>query len=212
MRVNIYFFFFLFFACGQTRKTYDIEKDCLPDNLFVVAGLKESMILDDFKFNKDWDYYYLGKKLIELDSLEKTELLKPFVEYFPPYQYIAHFVSKQDKIGNFQPIILRVVGTDYLTLWLLLVDNDCKPVNVFYLEGENCEGPWETDSTIMGCAIRRNKFNKDKIESYEIRTTDFLNSNKSVIDSLVYTTEISDRGEFKTKRTDSVRYARRKKR
>jgi hypothetical protein len=168
------------------------------------------MDLDDFKFNKQGDYFYKEKKLIELDSSQKALLLKPYVKYFPPHQYIAHFVSKQDKIGIFQPIILRVVGTDYLTLWLLLIDNDCKPVNVFYLEGENCEGPWETDSTIMDCPIKRNKFTKNKIESFEIRTTDFLNSSKSIIDSLVYITEVNEQGEFKTKRTDSVRYIRRK--
>jgi hypothetical protein len=168
------------------------------------------MILDDFEWNKHVDYFYSGKKLVELDSLQKAKLLKPFINYFSPRQYIAHFVSKQEKIGNFQPIILRVVGTDYLTLWLLLLDNNCKPVSVFYLEGQNCEGPWETDSTTMSCPVKRNKFNKNKIDSYEIRTTDFLDSNKSIIDSLVYTTEITDRGEFKTRRIDSVRYVRRK--
>jgi hypothetical protein len=209
---NTYFFIFLFISCGQTIKLDNSEKDCLPDNLFVATGLKQSMILEDFKHDKHWDYFYKKKRLIALDSLQKTKLLEPFVQWFPAYQYIAHFVSKQDKIGEFQPIILRVVGTDYLTLWLLLLDNECKPVSVFYLEGKNCEGPWETDSTIMDCPIKRNKFKGNKIDSYEIRKTDFLNTDKSIIDSLVYATEISEKGEFKTKRIDSVRYVRRRKR
>jgi hypothetical protein len=90
----------------------------------------------------------------------------------------------------------------------LLIDKDCNPVSLFYLEGENCEWPWETDSTIMDCPTKRNKFIGNKIESCEVRTTNFFNSNKAIIDSLFYTTEINDRGEFKTKRTDSVRYVR----
>ena len=212
MRGNIYFIIFLSAACGQILKSDNSDKDCLPDNLFVATGLQESMIIDDFSFNKQVDYFYKEKKLIELDSLQKTKLLAPFVKYFPPYSHIAHFISKQDKIGDFQPIILRVVGTDYLTLWLLLLDKDCKPVSLFFLEGENCEGPWDTDSTIMDCPTKRNKFIKNRIESYELRTTDFFNSNKSIIDSLVYTTEINEKGEFKTKRIDSVRYTRRKRR
>jgi hypothetical protein len=61
----------------------------------------------------------------------------------------VHLIAKQQKIGKYQPIILWVGGTDYLTSVLLLVDSDCNPVSHLILEGEDCEGPFETDSTIM---------------------------------------------------------------
>jgi hypothetical protein len=100
--------------------------------------MNESILLDDFKNESNWDISYNNKKLKQLDSVQKTKLLMPF-RNLPPSYSIAYFISKQYKIGDFQPIILRVLGTDYLTSWLLLIDKDCNPVSLFYLEGENCE-------------------------------------------------------------------------
>jgi hypothetical protein len=179
---------------------------CLPDQLFALKNLGESIPLNEFFVGRDQALYYKDQTLTALDSVQERRMLQPFVPFFSADEYTAFFVSKQPKLGEWQPVILRVSRATGLYEWLVIVDKDCKPVSRFILEGENCEAPVETDSTVMYCPVRKNKFVGNRIESYEIRTTRFLDDQKKIIDSLSYITEIDERGMFQTKRKDSVRF------
>lgn len=192
-------------ACHS--KTIDQnEGDCLSDHLFVLKNLNESIPLNEFFTGRDQALYYKDQQLVELDSIQERKMLKPFVSFFSADEYTAFFISKQPKIGDWQPVLLRVTRATGLYEWLVIVDKDCKPLSRFVLEGENCESPIETDSTIMYCPVRKNKFVGNRIESFEVRTTRFLDDQKKVIDSLSYVTEIDGKGMFRTKRLDSVRF------
>lgn len=203
----------------NVRENYDAEshlrsfslnepptrRDCLPDHLFVSFQLNASISLDTIMFDQS-DYYYDGKKLIELDSQQKEWWIKPFVKVFPANSYKAHFVSKLSSIHNLQPVILRVAGTDYETLWLLLLNKNCEAVGLFYLEGENCEGPMENDSTVVFCPVRRNRMRGNSLITHETRISESLTSGHRVIDSLTFATTIDRSGRFVTKRLDSIRF------
>lgn len=201
------FLLLLTVACSHYRKKASENSYCLPDSAFVLLNLKESITLESFKYSDNFDVMYSGQKLNKLDSGQKEKLLRGVINNgFPPYMFDVHLIAKQQKIGKYQPIILWVGGTDYLTSVLLLVDSDCNPVSHLILEGENCEGPFETDSTIMLCPIKYNQFQGNKIESQEVRRIEFFDSGKTIIDSLSYHTEIDDMGQFRTERLDSIRY------
>lgn len=191
-------------ACSPT--TDEKEGVCLPDHLFALKNLEESIPLQEFFTGRDQGLYYKDQQLTALDSVQERKMLKPFVPFFSADEYTAHYISKQPKIGEWQPVILRVARTTGLYEWLVMVDKDCKPVSRFILEGENCETPVETDSTLMYCPLRKNKLIGNRIESYEIRTMRFLDDQKKVIDSLSYLTEIDEHGMFHTRKRDSVRF------
>ncbi|MBI3220948.1 MAG: hypothetical protein HYZ44_15645 [Bacteroidetes bacterium] len=190
-------------------KTPPPSKECFPDKLFATFHLNEAISLDVIKYDRS-NYYFMEKRLVELDSQQKEKLIKPFLKTLPVYSYQAHFISKLSPVDNLQPIILRVVGTDYHTLWLLLINKNCTPISFFYLEGENCEGPMETDSTVTFCPVRRSICKGNTIVTYETRTSEAVSDKKSMVDSLVFTTTFNKRGEFVTKRKDSTRYYRQK--
>ncbi|MCE2995943.1 MAG: hypothetical protein ACK5RG_09850 [Cyclobacteriaceae bacterium] len=205
MRVSISLSILLFAFASLSLNKPPTTRDCLPDHLFVSFQLNESISLDTIMFDRS-GYYYDGKKLIKLDSQQKERWIKPFVKAFPANLYEAHFVSKLSPIHNLQPIIISVVGTDYHTLWLLMLNKNCEAVSIFYLEGENCEGPMENDSTVVFCPFRRNRMQGNSLITYETRISEYLTSGHRVIDSLTFATSINRSGRFVTKRLDSIRF------
>ncbi len=191
-----------------SQKKPSAIKDCLPNELFASFQLADLISLNDFNFDSKGNYFYGEKKLTELDSQQKEKWIRPFVEAFPAIEYRAQLVAKLSPINNLQPITLRVVGTDYLTLWLLLLNENCDPVSVFYLEGKNCEGPMENDSTVIFCPVRKNRINGSTLITYETRMAESKVSGHLVFDSLTFSTSIDSRGQFITKRLDSIRFYR----
>lgn len=194
-------------SCSQVNKQHAVSTNCLPDSLFVAQASERSINLSALEIEDNFNISYKGSKLTPLSSEQKIHLLGPFITNgFAPTDFTAHFVSKQQKMGNLQPITLRVLGTDYLAHWLVLLDDQCNPVSRFYLEGEGCEGPSETDSTMMDCPTKQNRFSKNAIESCEIRQINYTDgTGRKIIDSLFYRTTISDSGELKTLLVDSIR-------
>lgn len=206
MPLKFLFLLLIFLTSCHFQTSNQNDGVCLPDQLFALKNLEESIPLNEFFVGRDQALYYKDQQLTALDSVQERVMLKPFVPFFSADEYTAFFISKQPKIGEWQPVILRVTRATGLYEWLVIVDKDCKPISRFILEGENCEAPIETDSTLMYCPFRKNKLVGNRIESYEIRTTRFLDDQKKVIDSLSYVTEIDEKGMFRTKKKDSVRF------
>ncbi|MFM8914349.1 MAG: hypothetical protein ACKOE6_15740 [Flammeovirgaceae bacterium] len=204
---KLLFFCFIFSSCstGATKKTAEVE--CFPDSFFKLFNVSDAPLLSDFEYGEGSDIFLGRSFLKELDSAEKQNLLFGILKNgFPPYTHRVHFVAKQEKIGRFQQIIIQVGGTDYLTSMILLLDENCRPVSHYILEGKDCEGVFETDSTIMACPIKRNHFDGNVVQSTEIRRNEYLHSDKILIDSLSYETEFDTSGQFNTRLIDSVRY------
>jgi len=146
-----------------------------------------------------------------MDSLQIVELLFPFLgDHFKPSYWVADFVAKQEKHGELQPIIVRVEGFEYLTLWYLLLDRDCNLKGYFNLEKCEYDEGWAENPIGSYCKKKkRSKFDKGIIESYEIRETDHVDARTTVIDSLMYRTTINSDGKLNTNRIDSVRITKR---
>src|SRR6266850_1831562 len=127
MRLRLLVISIFLFTCAKIKETDNKENNCLPDNLFVSTNFKESMSVDDVpREDRGRRCYFKSKQLKQMDSLQIVELLFPFLgDHFKPSYWVADFVAKQEKHGELQPIIVRVEGFEYLTLWYLLLDRDC---------------------------------------------------------------------------------------
>jgi len=191
------------------------------DSKFAFGNVEKTMTLDEFKFSNDLSQCSLyGKNLTELDSLQKVWLLTPFVTTFKSralesvlrtdipenstWYFRAQFVARQNKIGDLQPLILRVDRDGYLALWLLILNEQCIPVSCYQLDG--CRRDlFVKDSTGTFCT-KRNKIVGNRIDSYETRETWAANGKPPIVDSIVYRTQIGAKGQIVTTRIDSVRY------
>ncbi|UXE68831.1 MAG: hypothetical protein KA713_09755 [Chryseotalea sp. WA131a] len=210
MRLGLLVIFALLFACVQTKQNDSSATNCLPDSLFAAINLRESISLNDIsRENSGRRFYYKSKQLKEMDSLQIVKLLFPFLgDYYKPSYWIAGLVSKQEKIGDLQPIIVRVEGFEYMTLWYLLLDDNCNLKDEFNIEECGYDASWGENPIGMYCKkVRRSKFDKGVIDTYEIKEIDFKD-NLITIDSLTYHTIINSDNKFVTKRKDSIRITR----
>jgi hypothetical protein len=165
-----YILLFLILICSFSidKKT---DKDVLPDSLFVLKNISSSDITENFRYDNKTDSYYTDttKKIsfIRFDSTYRIKLLVPALTKLG-FGWINHgewaqimsafFISKQEKVGDCQPIVIDVSGTDFWALILITLDKNCNVVSSFALKGGECGWPY--------CPVKHSYLNKDKISSY----------------------------------------------
>jgi hypothetical protein len=164
-------------------------------------------------------FYYDDNDTVYTDSSKKVRFVKmdanhkrKYLHSIPPYDidwlindWTMHFISRQDKIGSFTPIIVSAGGTDFSALILVLLDSKCRPVSHFILSGGECgEDP-------SYCEARQSFFNGRNIRSY-VRSIagpeNWYESDSLLVDSVNYMTEVLENGTFETRKVDSFRYKR----
>ncbi|HTB06065.1 MAG TPA: hypothetical protein VK806_03855 [Bacteroidia bacterium] len=229
------FIVFSIVSCANHSVNSDISKvnsnsDSfpLPDSLFAFKNIKNSRLVSSFYYDpKDYHSLYSDstktKKLIYLDSTQKLKIIIPIMMADYGYQrtggidsnYImklvsARFVSKQNKIGKFTPIIVWINGDDYEALTYILLDDSLKPISHLILYGGLCAGPLsETDTSLELCPVTQSFLNESKISSYIIKeSAKKAPKTPSTIDSINYLNTILPSGQIETKRLDSTRYKR----
>lgn len=207
----------IFLSCSNsTNQSYTNQLSAtscyLPDSLFAFRNISNSMIAKHFYYDPDNSCYTDSSKKIKLVLLSDTQK-KQLIDSIPPYsnQWILgdwqmHFISRQNKIESFTPIVVSAGGTDYSALILILLDSTCHPVSNFILSGGECgDAPDE-------CNFKQSFLNGRQIKSY-VRTIvdneNLYNSDSLLVDSVNYITEILPNGRFETKKIDSIRYKRR---
>ncbi|MFI5186943.1 MAG: hypothetical protein ACHQF0_09475, partial [Chitinophagales bacterium] len=142
--------------------------------------------------------------LIQLDSSQKRRYISSMPGFAPDWimnDWQVCFVSKQDKIGEFTPIIVWAGGTDYGALILIILDKANHPVSYLELSGGECgDDP-------SYCDLRHSFFNNDEIRTY-IRKKVWRKDDSftGYVDSINYRTKILSTGKFVTKKIDSTRY------
>jgi hypothetical protein len=185
-----------------------------PDSLFMFKNITSSMFQADSSTMSQYVHMdtiqkmqYLTPKII--DS-ENPDVMKVGQTYINDYMY-SYFISKQDKIGDYQPIIVSAHGDDYGALILLLLDKNNKPVSHILLCGGLSAGPdGELGDSIVLLHDRESLIKHDTIITYILRVRQPENKDNALptIDSISYIRKILATGEIKTIKTDSVRYSR----
>lgn len=206
----------LLFSCStkqshQTMHNKDFE---VPDSLFALKNLSNTNILGSVYTKQTGFFLYSVSKVkfTMLNSVFNQKITYPILvkdhgfrkDYLDSYES-SYFISKQQKVGNYQPITIWTEGLDNCCLLLVVVDSTFKPISHTILKGN------------YGCALKQINKNVDCVTEYtystlkrnkiiSCRITTYFNIDKEVYkDSIVYRSEIQKDGLIKTQKTDSVR-------
>jgi hypothetical protein len=124
---------------------------------------------------------------------------------------LSHFISRQEKIGPLQPIVIYSTGDDYTSLMLVILDSTLNPISHIVLSGGMFGGPYEVNDSLTSWGDETfSKINGSEIQSYVSKTYVWTDSrsDSAFIDSLVFSSKIRNDGTFDTKLIDSLRVKR----
>jgi hypothetical protein len=202
---------------SQVQKdTTSIIKDALNQGS---VPLKFTLHDSLFKFKNIESTEFLRRTRIEsltpLDSFQKRILIKPFVRYFKDQleAWDARFISKQNKIGDYQPIIMYLLTTDYLAIWLMILNKDLEPISYVIIggQGDHTEPEIsEKDSTYKDLPIKYCDFKDNQIILHSIvATVNYKNEKKqSLIDSTNYQITLNSEGKINVLKINGFQYYR----
>ena len=189
-----------------------------PKDTFYFRNIQNSKIVFNFTWDTN-DYSRLfsdttkTKCFLKLDSNQMRSIVSPILNiesnYVVEYMY-GHLISRQDRIYDYNPIIVFVNGDDYGALIYILLDIENKPVSHFVMHGGFCGGDYQlNDSTESHCPILHSFISGNTIKSYSLKYFDKLDTiiRPSIIDSISYITTIKENGQLDTKKIDSVRFS-----
>jgi hypothetical protein len=176
-------------------------------------------MLRSFWYDADHNYDCYAdstKKLLipAMDSIMKKKIIVPMTGIDASYVVrfmTAHYISKQDTVGIYTPIIVRLSGDDYDETMMILLDTAGTPVSKLRLAGGECGGPDEIgDSLLLNCPVQYSYFERDRIHSYVLHVYDHVKGDgiPSLIDSVTYEGVIGTNGMIGVTRKDSTRYSR----
>jgi hypothetical protein len=198
-----------------------IEKLNLPDTFFVLKNYHNSDLLAKVKYINNRLFLDSTKQIefVALDTNYKVKILAPVLkedlgvdENYVKSFLISYFISKQDKIGNFQPVIIWISGDDYNSLIMVLLDSALNPISHILLNGGFYAGPYEVNDSLTSWGEEKNsRIDGNKIESYCLNTYVWTDSRNDLtfIDSLSYKSIILENGLIQTEKVDSIRIVKR---
>jgi hypothetical protein len=197
-------------------KTNPRKHISIDDSLFVFKGIENTECIEHCKWDFNKFFVDSTKKIayVNLDNKTKVILLPEITgmdTIWVKEGMDAFFVSKQERIGKVQPIIIKVTGTDYTSLILVTTNESGYILSSKILFGGENGGPLNvSDSLLILPPFSRSYFNKNEIKTFSITAS--INPNKNnipaIIDSVNYLTTIDENGNIKTIETDSTRYKR----
>ncbi|MES2278222.1 MAG: hypothetical protein V4592_19485 [Bacteroidota bacterium] len=198
----------------------DNDGSCLPDTKFVYKNLTNTFALDLYTKYLDNKLYTDSTRKTAFTALtptQKLKLISPFIsklldvnDKYAVDLMQAYFISKQPKIGEFQPIIVSISGDDYNSLTMIILDKNCHYIDAYNVNGGMQPGPnMIGDSTIKIELRSYSIIDKDNIQSIKIDetySTDSIKKKPSIIDSTVFKTSVDRFGKFKTKQYSISHY------
>ncbi len=195
---SLFFFLTLFLvACSGTQEP--------------VTGILEDGNYTYFELKNTTEMSPADSVYKKLDSLEKRQLLpditRELTKMDKDYLYssflMAYFVAKQKKVGNIQPILLKLFADDLNTTLLINLNEKNDPVSYLFVEGDEFCG---SDHDSYCEKTRHSIFNNDVVLTYDLFKTESSNNEDiSYTDSIVYKSIIQPDGNIETHRIDSVR-------
>jgi hypothetical protein len=191
-------------AINQNDTSFLADKNFVYRNLTSTAKIR--FFTKPMKNGVDFSAAYadsaLKIKYFQLSPNQAGFLIAPFlpkgygVDYAKEEMW-AWLVAKQQKIGNFQPIIVSEVGVhDYEALQLVVLDKMGEPVDEFDLEEEN---PFPHNAGYPYTYHAYSLLNKNEIESYRISERTDSAKRQVIIDSNVFRSIIGTNGKIATK-------------
>ncbi len=218
--MNKILFFVLFIGLGvscSVKMDKKVNSLWLPDTLFALKNIENTDLVNRVKYidNKLFLDSLSKVKFVALDTIYKLIILAPILkqdlgvdkDYVKSFM-ISYFISKQEKVGDYQPIIIWISGDDYTSLMLVLVDSTLNPISHLVLNGGLFAGPYEiNDSLTLWGKDKHSEIKNTIINSYLLNTyvwTDSRNDS-AFVDSITYKSQILQNGQIKTEKIDSVR-------
>jgi hypothetical protein len=199
------------------QKNIKEKKEIIPnDSQFVYQGISSTEIVD----KSVWGLNYLfvdstkEKAYLKLDNKLKLKLLSKILNMDTTWikdDIRAYLISKQEKIGKLQPIIILTSGTDFGALLMIILDEEGDEISGLFLSGGEDSGPLEDmDSVLLLQPYKRSFFVSNQINSYSLsaRVKTYKTNKPDIIDSVSYRTTIKLNGTIVTEKIDSVRIKR----
>jgi len=205
-------------ACSNSQsQKVEGKQTLLPDSLFSLKNLQTTELINSLKYINEKLYLDSSRKIefVELDKSYKTKILAPIlqkdlgvqIDYVNSFM-TSHFISKQQKVGEFQPIIIYTSGDDYSSLILAVVDSTLTPISHLLLSGGQFAGPYEVnDSLSCWGEDKQSVIKGQRIKSYKLNTYvwTYSRNDSAFVDSIIYQSRILENGRIETDRLDSIR-------
>lgn len=204
------------FSCSVNTGMKVVKLE-LPDSLFVLMNIESMDLVNKVRYIDNKLFLDSSKKVefVALDSTYKTKILAPILkkdlgidkDYVQSF-IRSYFISKQDKIGDYQPVIIWASGDDYTSLILAVVDSSLNPISHLVLNGGLFSGPFEVNDSLTSWGeYKCSHINGTIINTYTINTyvwTDSRNDS-AFVDSIIFKSQILQNGQITTEKVDSVR-------
>jgi hypothetical protein len=206
--------FFLSLICLSSCGRDSPSTTEFSPTLFALTNIPDTRCADHFYYDQNGYFTDSTKKKMftRLDPLFKSRYLLPVFEcdsdYLKEYM-VAHFISIQEKVKGYTPILVELSGDDYGSIHYILLDKNNFPVSGLLVHGGPCAGLlFETDTSYMECPVRHSFFRGDVIDSYELHVLHSTGSipRPDIVDSICWRSTVGEDGHIETKQTDSVRY------
>jgi hypothetical protein len=204
---------FLYAALPACTGSSDKPAPEFTPALFALQHLESTKAADHFFYEVNG--YFTDstrrKAFTALDNVQKSRFLLPVLEIDSAYldqNMASHFISMQEKVHGYTPILIELSGDDYGGIFYILLDQNNNPVSALEVFGGFCAGPGgETDSTLLLCLQKHSIFKSDSIHTWELRTWASTDSipKPDLVDSITWHSKIEPDGRIITKQIDSVR-------
>lgn len=206
------------FSCSVKTDKKIEESEALPDRLFALKNIEDAdLIYNNIRYIDEGLYLDSSKKIefVELNTVYKEKILSPILkqdlgvdkDYVKSFMQ-SYFISKQDKIGDYQPLIIWTSGDDYTSLILTLVDSTLNPVSHMVLNGGFLSGPFEVNDSLTSWEDEKHsKIDGNTIHYYSLTNYIWSDSrnDSAFVDSITYISKILQNGQINTEKIDSVR-------
>lgn len=195
---------------SQNDTSYMADKNYVFRNLTntekvkIVYKTTKDNRLDLSNIYADWTF---RRTYTQLSENQRSLLIAPFLPKGYGVKYarenmLAWFISKQNQINGYQPVILFELGkADYESLMLILLDKNHKPVSEFDLDENN---PTNNEFGSPHKDKSYSYLDKNEITSYRITENTYSAKKQMVFDSNVFKSVIAKNGVILTKQLGRV--------
>lgn len=212
-----------FYACNQPIKSSDSVKTKNKDSNFILTDIEDLDFVDKLKLDYDKLYFdsLKNQKFEKLSNANKLKYLKGLLKNEDGTEIRqdwiegdlqAFIIGTRPKIGNFQPTIIKVYGTDYAAVILVNINESGNVISAYPIYALENSGPEFADSTVI---ITRPK-TKCKFVNNNILISRLVGTchPKDVvfqefnIKQINYKTTISASGDIVTMNLDSTKFTK----
>jgi hypothetical protein len=171
----------------------------------IVRGMLDSVLYADTTFTKHYTPLS-AQQCAKFVTPVVSKMLGVSVNYVRDLMHIW-FVSKQNKVGDLQPLVVSLEGKDYSSFIMIILDKYNKPVQGLILN-EN-SGPTNYDGSTNWVSHKiYSQINNNEITTYHVNETSHTYPAKSqiIVDSTVFKSLISKGGNILTKQVVKARF------